>query len=470
MFINNLKVIKEIPVEFENLVILESTLGLSEREDHNIVWTIEELEPDNTVYLKFSADIQVETKEAVNTGHVKITYDTSSSLTEDFSVEEFKAYTRNRFTIDQIERDEEPGVWDCNLTVINPSEFLIELYETDVHEADKLDEYLVGIDSETPIEIPAGDEWLSPVFLIESEEYPQLKKEISFQVAHELNSELKGEIEVGDVDLVLASIFGELIYEEEGKEVVKVPTFKESTINTILKIKNDGSAPLNEVSWQQRYFNDKFQPPSANEIVYLKDGEEVPITEEKVTLEDGVFRISFKDLKDSDQGMFEEDSEYEFQYPLHVVNPSRDATFDSEVVINGNTYPRSKELEYIPKAEETPSIEAVHIRRKYRVGKEVVPAGEFGEYKIILEIINRGNMPLENIFVKDKVPDSFERENFSMEPEIIDLDGEDILKWTIEELDVDSKVEIIYDIKGTGDYHPPGSGTILLNYTIFPLF
>ncbi|MGV9204262.1 MAG: hypothetical protein ACOC44_09640 [Promethearchaeia archaeon] len=254
MFINNLKVIKEIPVEFENLVILESTLGLSEREDHNIVWTIEELEPDNTVYLKFSADIQVETKEAVNTGHVKITYDTSSSLTEDFSVEEFKAYTRNRFTIDQIERDEEPGVWDCNLTVINPSEFLIELYETDVHEADKLDEYLVGIDSETPIEIPAGDEWLSPVFLIESEEYPQLKKEISFQVAHELNSELKGEIEVGDVDLVLASIFGELIYEEEGKEVVKVPTFKESTINTILKIKNDGSAPLNEVILATKIF------------------------------------------------------------------------------------------------------------------------------------------------------------------------------------------------------------------------
>ncbi|MFO8020528.1 MAG: hypothetical protein R6U96_18040 [Promethearchaeia archaeon] len=30
----------------------------------------------------------------------------------------------------------------------------------------------------------------------------------------------------------------------------------------------------------------------------------------------------------------------------------------------------------------------------------------------------------------------------------------DILKWQIDEIDVDSSVEITYKIKGSGDYHP----------------
>ncbi|MFO8020527.1 MAG: hypothetical protein R6U96_18030 [Promethearchaeia archaeon] len=452
--IKDIELVKELPSEFENLVILESTLGSSEREDHNIIWNIDELEPNRTVYLKFSADIQVETKETVKTGSIDINYETRSSLTEGLSIEKFEAYTRNRFTIDQIERDEEPGVWDCNLAFENPSEFLVELYDVDVHETDEPDKKLVEIESESPIQVARGEEWLSPDFQIESEEYPHLQKEINFRVGYALNKELKGEIAVGEVDLVLASIFGELIYgipeeeeevkeeeiEEEEKPILVVPTYQDSTIDSTLKVENDGSAPLNEISWQQRYFTDEFLPPSDDEIVCLKDGEEISIDPEQVTYEDNILRINFDNLKDSDMGMFDPDSELEFNYPIHVNNPSKDAIFDSEVIIKGNTYPRSKELEYIPEPETTPAIKAVHTRRKYRVGKEIIPVGSFGEYEIILEVVNKGNMPLEDIFVRDKVADHFERLEFSMEPEIIDLDGVDILKWQIDEIDVDSSV------------------------------
>ena len=513
--IKDIEVIKELPSEFENIVILESTPGLAEREDNKIIWTIEELESDKTINLKLSADIQVETKDAVKTGPVNVSYTGSSSFAGDLSVENFSGYTRNRFTIDQIERDEEPGVWDCNLAFENPSEFLLELCEVDVHEADKPESNLIDIEAEAPIKLSAGDEWMSPGFEIESEAYPQIQKEIKFRVGHKLNTELTGEIAIGEVDLVLASITGNLRYvipgeekaeveeeeleeeeleeeeleeeeleeeeleeaeleeeeleeaveveveeeelekvEEEERPIIKVPTFQESTVDSIIEIKNDGSAPLNEVSWKQRYFTDEFTPPSSEEITCFKDGEEISISPSQVTFEDNILLVQFKDLKDSDLGMFEADSELEFQYPIHVINPSQGATFESEVIINGNTYPKSKELEYIPEAEETPVIEAVHIRRKYRVGKEVVPVGAFGEYEIILSIINKGNMPLEKVLVRDKVPDNFERQDFSMEPEVIDLEGEDILKWVIDKVDVDSSVEITYKISGTGDYNP----------------
>jgi hypothetical protein len=63
-------------------------------------------------------------------------------------------------------------------------------------------------------------------------------------------------------------------------------------------------------------------------------------------------------------------------------------------------------------------------------------------------------MPLKNVIVRDKVPDNFERSEFTMEPEIIDLKGEDILKWVIDKVDVDSSVEISYKIEGSGEYNP----------------
>jgi hypothetical protein len=52
----------------------------------------------------------------------------------------------------------------------------------------------------------------------------------------------------------------------------------------------------------------------------------------------------------------------------------------------------------------------------------------------------------------DKVPDSFEYSDFSMEPEVTDEFGEDTLKWEIESLDPGDEIEITYEIKGEGEY------------------
>ncbi|TFG09468.1 MAG: hypothetical protein EU535_09065 [Promethearchaeota archaeon] len=283
-----------------------------------------------------------------------------------------------------------------------------------------------------------------------------------------MSTEVSGTIAIGEVELVLSSIIGEIDYlipeeaaeelmeeaEEGVKKVIKVPTYKESAIDAVLKVTNDGSAPLNEMRWRQQYFTDEFQPPTAEEIKCIWDGEEIPLTEDMVTFEDNVLTISFKDLKDTDWGMFEADSTMEFQYPVHVINPGEDARFESQVIINANTYPRSQELEYIPEMPDTPVIVAVHIRRKYRIGKDIIPAGAMGEYEIILTVINLGNMPLKKVHVDDKIPDEFERSNFSLEPEEIqDLEGDDIIEWEIDNLEPEEKLEITYMVKGTGDYN-----------------
>ena len=56
----------------------------------------------------------------------------------------------------------------------------------------------------------------------------------------------------------------------------------------------------------------------------------------------------------------------------------------------------------------------------------------------------------------DKVPDSFEYnlDPNTTKPEITDEVGQDTLKWKIDELDIGEKLEISYEISGTGQYSP----------------
>ena len=154
-----------------------------------------------------------------------------------------------------------------------------------------------------------------------------------------------------------------------------------------------------------------------------------------------VQNISFSNINviSSDEGMMIENA-----YRMLLDN----------VIVNANTYPIGPELEYIPEVEEIPKLKAIHIRRKYRVGKDIIPMGnELGSYEIKIHIENVGTFPLKNMSLKDKIPDSFERSDFSLEPQITDLKGEDILQWDIESIDEGELLEITYNIKGTGEYN-----------------
>ena len=124
------------------------------------------------------------------------------------------------------------------------------------------------------------------------------------------------------------------------------------------------------------------------------------------------------------------------------------------MVINANTTPIGSELEYKPDPADVPVIKAVHFRRKFRLGKEIIAQGSLGEYQIILTLANLGNAPLKNLTVLDKVPDHFKYSNFSVEPQITDEVGTDTLRWDIEELTEGDRLEFSYDISGEGEYHP----------------
>jgi len=444
--IRNIKVTKNIPGDFSNPVVRDTSVGRADVEGKKIVWNIETLMPETTVLLKFTCGILVTDITKRKTGTLEVAYEASSSFAEGLDIDKYDAYTRNKFYVDTLERDEEPGTWDCKLVFENPSEFVIQLFNADVYSPDDESTKYVDIDPKDVPLLPAGAQWHSRKWRYESEDYPAFRKKLEFRVMPDFQTIVNGTIAISDVILEIASMTGDMAY-----DIVQVPTFKEKDVIATLKMINNGSAPLNEITILQQHFNNEFQPPKADEIKFIWDGSEVKLDSGAVSFDGSVFKITLKDLRNSRNGLFMPESALEFEYPIHCINPIQDAKFESEIIYFTNTFPISQELEFRP---EVPVIEALHLRRRFRIGKEVVPIGALGNYKIILTVENIGTAPLQKLILMDKVPDSFEYGTYSTKPEITDEVGQDTLKWTIDKLLAGEKLEISYEISGTGAYSP----------------
>ncbi|MFX0167411.1 MAG: hypothetical protein ACFFAG_15970 [Promethearchaeota archaeon] len=444
--VSDIEVIKTIPDEFTNPVVRDTTEGRAEIEGDKIIWKIDRLRPEYTVLLKFTCNIMVNDIARRKTGEIDVSYKAAASFAEGLAIDKFDAYTRNKFYIDTLERDEEPNIWDNKLIFDNSSEFVIQLFNADVYSPDDESTKFVDIDPNDVPMLPAGAQWHSVKWQYESEDYPTFRKKLEFRVVPDYQYHVNVVMTISDVILEIASITGDMAYDK-----VETPTYKTQDVVATLKMANNGSAPLNEITVIQQTFSDEYQPPKANEITLIWDGDEVELSADAVSFETDVFTIALANLKDTSTGMFKPDSTLEFQYPIHCIKPARDSTFESEIIYHANTFPVSQELEFRP---EVPVIEALHIRRKFRTSKEVVPIGDLGNYRIILTLENIGESKLYNLVLLDKVPDSFEYGTYSMKPEITDEVGQDTLKWEIDELEIGDSLEISYEITGTGEYSP----------------
>ncbi|MHA1723436.1 MAG: hypothetical protein ACTSXH_01140 [Promethearchaeota archaeon] len=471
--ISDVKVVKNILADFKSPRNVDTTIGSADVEGDQLIWTIDVLEPEVTALLKFTCDIMPTSIETIKTGTIEVNYLGSSSFSGGLAIDKFDAYTRNRFYIDIMERDEEPGVWDCKLVFDNTSEFIVQLFNADVYSTEDESKKFVDIDPNDVPTLPAGAQWHSVKWTYESDDYPTFRKLLEFRVMPDFQTIVNGSIAIEDVELSIASITGDVIYslyetipertgemlEEEEEEaiaeeeamLIKIPTFKEKDVYASLRIENNGSAPLNEISIIHQYYDEYFQVPSSDEIKFLLNDEEVKLTPEAVTFANNALNISLKNLKDSSVGMFEPESVLEVRYPIHCIKPPRETRFESEITYLANTFPLSEQLEFRP---EVPVIESVHIRKKIRLGKEILPIGDLGTYEIIITAENIGTNELRDINLFDIVPDNFEYSDFNVEPEITDEIEKDTLKWHIDLLDEGERKEFRYRIKGSGNYKP----------------
>ncbi|MHA2183333.1 MAG: hypothetical protein ACXAAH_18090, partial [Promethearchaeota archaeon] len=287
--VSDIEVIKTIPDDFTNPVIRDTTEGRAEVQGDKIVWKIDKLRPEYTIILKFTCGIMVNDIARRRTGSIDVTYKAASSFAEGLAIDKFDAYTRNKFFIDTLERDEEPNIWDNKLIFDNSSEFVIQLFNADVYSPDAESAKFVDIDPNDVPMLPSGAQWHSVKWQYESEDYPTFRKKLEFRVVPDYQYQVTVSVSISDVILEIASITGDMAYDK-----VETPTYKSQDVVATLKMANNGSAPLNEITVIQQSFTDEYQPPKADEIKLIWDGDEVELSAGAVSFEMDVFTISLK--------------------------------------------------------------------------------------------------------------------------------------------------------------------------------
>jgi hypothetical protein len=462
----NIWVIKNFPQGFENITIVDKNMGEASLENNQLIWNIESLKTENTALIKFTADIEIISSDPVKTGNIEVKFVGTSSITGGIELENFKASTKNSYFMDILERDDEPDLWDCSLVIDNTSDFKIEIIDVDIYAPEDVSKKFIELNQENLPKLPPGQKWNSDSWEYKSSGFPSFKRNLEFRVLPEVQAEASGTITIGDVYLILASITGEVAYEsaemllgvEQEENIIKINSYTDSDIETTLSLVNNGSAPLNELSLEMGNFSDTFKPPNIDEVKLLWDGTDIEIPPGAISIEahsPEALTIVLKNLKDSSTGMLNPNSKLDAVFPVHAINPTQDTEFKPVIIFKANTFPLGQPIEYIPPTEEVPELRVVHIRRKYRKGKEIIPIGAIGNYQIVIHFENVGNVTLEKIELVDRVLDNFNYGEFSLEPDkIADEKGMDILSWKLDSIEPGQKIEITYDIQGEGEYSP----------------
>jgi len=172
--VSDIEVIKTIPEDFTDPVIRDTTEGRAQIEGDKIIWKIDKLRPEYTVLLKFTCNIMVNDIARRRTGEIDVSYKAAASFAEGLAIDKFDAYTRNKFYIDTLERDEEPNIWDNKLIFDNSSEFIVQLFNADVYSPDDESRKFVDIDPKDVPMLPSRAQWHSVKWQYESEDYPTL--------------------------------------------------------------------------------------------------------------------------------------------------------------------------------------------------------------------------------------------------------------------------------------------------------
>ena len=95
-------------------------------------------------------------------------------------------------------------------------------------------------------------------------------------------------------------------------------------------------------------------------------------------------------------------------------------------------------------------IKIKYVARKLKTLKSIKPGLTEGEFTITVRIQNKGNVELENIVVKDKIPEGFTltETNFDLPYQMVGSD----MEIKIVELKGNDSININYSCSGQGDY------------------
>ena len=452
--ISNIKLQREIPDFFQEIEIIppkSGVAGLVEDSGSRFLnWDVVSLEGHQILELELLCKVNVSDKDQKELGALNVAY-----LVNNYKLTMLNPEIRGLTdSMSGIDRDEgsQPGMWDCTVEFINESEFQVRLEDVKVfHKITTGSETVV---SQTPNRMLNPEQMWDFDFKAESKDVPELSSTIEFTPLFVLITRLVGEInKESTVYDVLSATIDKLINPPE------VDAYANTDMVISIPIINNGTSPIDSIIVTDDIPAD-FIPPLLNEIkIKLGDIDISARTDYTRKFEinpddqspDNTHSVNIELFNLASE--FSPNKKLELTYPLKARNPRppTETRYITPIKIEINSPVVGKAFTKMPVVD--PEIKIKYVKRKLKTLKSIKPGLTEGEFSISVRIQNKGDVELENILIKEKIPQGFELVEINLTSYDL-VDGEDgtELKIKIDELKGNDSTAINYSCSGQGEY------------------
>ncbi len=444
---------KELPHIFQDIEIKSPSRGSAEQTEEDgkriLSWKIQGLGPKESATIEVYCTVIAKERKDQSLGGLKINYLVDNKILTMIDPE----VRGETDSMSGVTRDEgtNPGTWDCNVEFINDSEFKVRL--EDVKVSHKIPTGVETVVSETPnVELNPDSSW-DWDFPIESANVPELESEIVFTPLFGVITRVIGEI-------IKEPIYYNVLSAEVHKTInpAEVAAYANTDMTIVNTIPNKGTSTFDTLEIIDEIPPD-FVPPLMKELkIELKNPDGTIAIQERAEFIDKVeiepddqnpdvkhlIIIKLKSL----EKQVPPESDVIMSYPILAKNPKPEVRYNTPVQIKANVPAKGKD--FIISPPEEPVVKIKYVARKLKTLKSIKPGLTEGEFTITVRIQNKGDVELENIVVKDKIPEGFTltETNFDLPYELVGSE----MQIKIVELKGNDSVKINYICSGQGDY------------------
>ena len=452
--ISNIKVNRTIPPFFQDIEVLTPSNGnaglLEEAGSKFITWNIISLDPKQKVELEVTCSVNPNEADEKSLGELNITY-LINNYKRTLMDPEVRGLTDSMSGIDRDEGSQ-PGIWDCSVEFINESEFQIRL--EDVKVSHKIPTGTEIVVSQTPGRLLNPEQSWDFGFKIESKDVPELTSNIDFTPLYVVITRVIGEI---SKDSTVYNVLSAEI--EKDINPREVDAYANTDMQISNKIVNNGTQNIEELILIDEIPQD-FIPPSLNDLkielngidissrtdftqkLELKPDDQEPNKPHKLLIE--LIKLS---------NNFLPSKTLLISYPFKARNPRppTETKYPAPVQIKVNSQIRGEY--YVIQPEIEPEIKVKYVARKLKTLKSIKPGLSEGEFSISVRIQNKGDVELENILIKEKLPSGFELTEINIDSyKVLEIEGYKVIEVTLEELKGNDSKTLNYSCSGQGEY------------------
>ncbi len=455
--ISDIVVTKTIPPAFKGVEPQNIPIGMMEYDQQagKVVWTIKELEPERVAILLVRATLTADDSTPVQTGKLNVTYNIPN-LSRSRLMPIMRGVTECEVNIEKTEDSTRRGIWRCNATLKNTSDFPIRI--------ERIQVVMTAPDSRVLFEgtldhkLEPGEFW--GYEFDTKEENPEFDIVAFYRVEASIVQSLVGTVEKEEASVPVLRI-------ECNKTVrpSELPAWEPSPVAISLEAKNIGTSNFNEVTFFDTIPAGFDAPDKVQVQVWI---EEKPITQKiKVTVRpkkrdsptERVVTIHVTDLFER-QVAVEPGEQMIVKYTTIARTPEPEQEHILPLTVEANTFPPGPAASATLLALTAPTLKVEKAFRKLHKTRTVSPGPNKGELTVTLTFINMSESSLARPKLWDLIPPSFEYVAVPEEipePNIREAENGIIVSWSPPILKSQERFIGKYIYRHKSDTPPSGS-------------